>query len=259
MSDVLARICADKRKHVEAVKKPIDLAGAPPVRGFKQSILDKAKNGYAVISEIKKASPSKGILRENFEPALHAKQYEAAGAACLSVLTDIPYFQGKDADLVAARAACTRPALRKDFMIDPWQVRESRALGADCILIIMAAVDDALAQTLYDEARALGMDVLIEVHDAPELHRALALKADDALLGVNNRNLKTLDVTLQTSLNLIREIPSGRTAIAESGIHSKADLEMLSKAGFHGFLIGEAFMTKPDPGAALLTFLTEQS
>lgn len=256
MSDVLAKICADKRAHVDSVKRKLDLAGAPPVRGFKKSLLSKP---VGVIAEIKKASPSKGILRDNFDPALHAKQYEAAGAACLSVLTDIPYFQGADAYLVAARNASTLPALRKDFMIDPWQVQESRALGADAILIIMAAVDDALAQILYDDARALGMDVLIEVHDEPELDRALALKADDALLGVNNRNLKTLQVSLQTSHDLIRKIPSGRVAIAESGIHSKADLKSLQNAGYTGFLIGEAFMVQPDPGHALLTFLTEQS
>lgn len=257
MNNVLARICDEKRKHVDAVKKPLDLANLPPTRGFKANILKNA--GKAVIAEIKKASPSKGLLRAKFEPELHAKQYEGAGASCLSVLTDTPYFMGRDADLVAARAACALPVLRKDFMIDPWQVQEARTLGADCILIIMAAVDDSLAQALYDEARALGMDVLIEVHDKPELDRALALKADDAMIGVNNRNLKSLQVSLGTSLNLIREIPADRIAIAESGIHEKADLKNLSNAGFKGFLIGEAFMTKPDPGAALLTFLTEQS
>ncbi|NBX65674.1 MAG: indole-3-glycerol phosphate synthase TrpC [Proteobacteria bacterium] len=256
MSDVLAKICADKRKHVDSVKRPLDLSGAPPVRGFKKAVLSKPT---AVIAEIKKASPSKGVLRENFDPALHAKQYEAAGAACLSVLTDGPYFQGADEYLIAARNACTLPALRKDFMIDPWQITESRLLGADAILIIMAAVSDALAQTLYDDARALGMDVLVEVHDEAELDRALALKADDALLGVNNRNLKTLQVSLQTAHDLIRKMPAGRTAIAESGIHSKADLESLKNAGYAGFLIGEAFMVQPDPEKALLTFLSEQS
>lgn len=251
MKDVLAEICAKKREHVAAVKRSLDLSNTSPVRGFKKSLTDTPSH---IIAEIKKASPSKGVLRHDFDPALHAKQYEAAGAACLSVLTDEPYFQGKNDDLIAARAACALPVLRKDFMIDPWQVEEARYLGADCILIIMAAVDDALAQDLYDTATGLGMDVLIETHDQPEMDRAIALKADDAILGINNRNLKTLAVTLDTSMAMIRALPKNRVVVSESGIHSKADLEMLRKAGFSGFLIGEAFMTKPDPGAALLTF-----
>jgi indole-3-glycerol phosphate synthase len=256
MSDVLAKICADKRKHVEAVKRDIDLSNAPPVRGFKRAIQNKK---LAVIAEIKKASPSKGVLRADFNPALHAKQYEAAGAACLSILTDVPYFQGADDYLMQGRAACSLPVLRKDFMVDVWQVSESRALGADCILIIMAAVDDTLAQNLYDAARALDMDVLIEVHDEAEMTRALNLNADDAMLGINNRNLKTMHVDLKTSLDLIRMIPADRVAISESGIHSRADLIMLQNARFQGFLIGESLMRQPDPGAALLTMTTEQS
>jgi indole-3-glycerol phosphate synthase len=256
MSDVLAKICADKRVHVEAVKRDIDLSNAPPVRGFKRAIQNKT---LAVIAEIKKASPSKGVLRADFDPALHAKQYETAGAACLSILTDVPYFQGADDYLMQGRAACSLPVLRKDFMVDVWQVSESRALGADCILIIMAAVDDTLAQNLYDAARALDMDVLIEVHDEAEMTRALALNAPDAMLGINNRNLKTMHVDLKTSLDLIRMIPADRVAISESGIHSRADLIMLQNAGFQGFLIGEAFMVHPDPEAALLTMTAEQS
>ncbi len=256
MSDVLAKICADKRAHVAAVKHAINLTDAPPVRGFKRAVQNKT---LAVIAEIKKASPSKGLLRSDFDPVLHAKQYESAGAACLSILTDVPYFQGADVFLQQGRAACALPVLRKDFMVDVWQVAESRALGADCILIIMAAVDDALAQALYDGARALDMDVLIEVHDEGEMDRALALNAPDAMLGVNNRNLKTMHVDLQTSVDLIRKIPQGRVAIAESGIQTRTDLSMLQNAGFQGFLIGEAFMIQPDPERALLTMLTEQS
>jgi len=257
-TDVLAKICADKRDHVATVKRPLDLSNLSPTRGFKRAIDAKAKTGVAVIAEIKRASPSKGILRANFDPALHAQQYEAGGAACLSILTDAPYFQGEDAYLQAGRAACNLPALRKDFMVDVWQIAESRVLGADCILIIMAAMDDALAQELYDAARALDMDVLIETHNEAELDRALALNAPDALLGINNRNLKTLEVSLQTSYDLIRKIPAGRTAVAESGIHTRDDLFSLKKSGFQAFLIGEAFMVQPDPKAALLTFIQEQ-
>jgi indole-3-glycerol phosphate synthase len=251
MNDVLAQICADKRKHVDAVKRKLDLSALSPVRGFKNALM---RGGTPIIAEIKKASPSKGTLREDFDPALHARQYEAAGASCLSVLTDELYFKGQDTDLVAARGACSLPVLRKDFMIDSWQIGESRLLGADCILIIMAPIGDALAQELYDTARAFDMDVLIEVHNKPELDRALQLRADDAILGINNRDLKSLKVSLETSLALIREVPKDRVIISESGIHSGADMKMLGKAGFRGFLIGEAFMTKPDPGAALLTF-----
>ncbi len=250
MTDVLAKICADKRKHVDAVKRKLDFSRLSPVRGFKNALT----TGSGIIAEIKKASPSKGILRENFDPALHATQYQSAGASCISVLTDEPYFKGQDTDLVAARGACLLPALRKDFMIDPWQVGEARMLGADCILIIMAAVGDQTAQELYDAARGFDMDVLIEVHDKPELMRALNLRADDAILGINNRNLKTLKVDLQTSYDLIAHIPAGRLAVSESGIRSSEDMKTLKKSGFKGFLIGEAFMTQPDPGAALLTF-----
>lgn len=251
MKDVLAEICAKKREHVASVKRALDLSNLSPTRGFKNSLVTKPSH---VIAEIKKASPSKGVLREDFQPALHAQQYESAGAACLSILTDTPYFQGRDEDLIAARNACTIPCLRKDFMVDVWQVEESRQLGADCILIIMAAMDNTLAQDLYDTARNLGMDVLIETHNQEEMDRALNLNAHDAILGINNRNLKTLQVTLDTSMGMIRDLPKNRVVVSESGIHSKSDLEMLKNAGFSGFLIGEAFMTKPDPGAALLTF-----
>jgi indole-3-glycerol phosphate synthase len=251
MSDVLAKICADKRKHVDSVKRRLDLSNLSAVRGFKNALLTAPS---PVIAEIKRASPSRGLLRDHYDPALHARQYQAAGAACLSVLTDEPYFKGQDGDLVAARGACTLPVLRKDFMIDPWQVGESRLLGADCILIIMAAVGDLLAQELYDTARAFNMDVLIEVHNKAELGRALQLRADDAILGINNRDLKTLKVSLDTSLALIRDVPPSRLLISESGIHSRQDMAMLKNAGFKGFLIGEAFMSRPDPGQALLTF-----
>lgn len=251
MTDVLKKICAEKRKYVKENRRKLVLTGLSPVRGFKANLL---KSGSHIIAEIKKASPSKGVLRQDFDPALHALQYQSAGAACLSVLTDTPYFQGKNADFVSARKACNLPVLRKDFMVDPWQIEEARAIGADCILIIMAAVDDDLAQALYDTARGLDMDVLIEVHDKAELERALKLKASNAIFGINNRNLKTLKVSLDTSLDLIRTIPAGTTIVSESGIHSRHDLEILKNAGFSGFLIGEAFMTKPNPGAALLTF-----
>lgn len=256
MSDILAKICADKREHVARNKRKLDLSHLSPVRGFKNALLN---NPMPIIAEIKKASPSKGLLRAGFDPSLHARQYEAAGAACLSVLTDAPYFQGKNDDLIDARNVCALPVLRKDFMIDVWQVEESRVIGADCILIIMAAVNDALAQDLYDAARLFHMDVLIEVHDEAELDRALRMSAPEAMLGINNRNLKTLDVSLQTSLDLIRVIPKNQVTVAESGIRNASDLKMLTDGGFRGFLIGEAFMTKPDPGQALLTFRTEQS
>ncbi|MCB1537536.1 MAG: indole-3-glycerol phosphate synthase TrpC [Alphaproteobacteria bacterium] len=251
MNDILAKICDDKRRHIDRVRHRLDMSNLSPVRGFKAALLAAR---LPVIAEIKKASPSKGLLRADFDPARHARQYESAGAACLSVLTDEPWFQGTDDDLRAAREACALPVLRKDFMLDPWQVAEARTLGADCILVIMAALGDATAQALYDEARKYDMDVLIEVHDARERDRALALNAPDAMIGVNNRNLKTLKVALDTSFDLIRKIPADRIAISESGIASRAEMKSLTEAGFRGFLIGEALMTQPDPGQALLTF-----
>lgn len=267
ITNILADICAKKAEWVAASKSRVPMADIskraldmPQPRGFKAALAHTAKtNTPAIIAEIKKTSPSKGRLREDFAPALHAQAYAKAGASCLSVLTDGPYFEGTDEDLIAARTACTLPALRKDFMIDPYQIIEARALGADCILIIMAALDDKTAQQLVDTAHDWQLDILIEVHDAPELERALRLDAPHAMIGVNNRNLKTLHVDLATSHTLIRQIPHERMAVAESGLSTLADIKNLQNAGFSAFLIGERFMTQPDPGHALLTMLAERS
>ena len=256
MADVLAEIIAAKRAHVAASKQRQSLAvveaaakATPAPRGFAKALAAKDAEGrYPVITEIKKASPSAGVIRPDFDPAMLAEAYQAAGAACLSVLTDTPYFQGKDADVAAARAVVQMPALRKDFMIDPYQVVEARALGADCILIIMAAVDDSLAGELETTAFSLGMDVLIETHDAAEFDRALRLKSP--LLGINNRNLKTLAVDLETTMNLAAEAPDGRRVISESGIGSNDDLKRLWDAGARGFLVGERLMRQADVQAA---------
>ena len=224
MSDVLDRICAEKRAHVARAKMALPeaallagLADAPPVRGFAAALERQlAQGGYGLIAEIKKASPSAGLIRPDFDPATLARAYEAGGAACLSVLTDAPFFQGSDDDLRAARAAVSLPVLRKDFILDPYQIAESRRIGADCVLLIMAALSDAAARELAAAATELGMDVLAEIHDRDELERALRLGV--RLIGVNNRNLKTLAVDLATTESLAPEVPADRVVVAESGI-----------------------------------------
>lgn len=254
--NTLDKICADKREHVAARKREaslsyleqLALAQTPP-RGFRQAIEKKVRSGnIALIAEVKKASPSKGLIRADFDPATLAMAYEAGGATCLSVLTDEPYFQGHDDYLKAARTAVNLPVLRKDFMLDPYQVIEARALGADCILLIMAALSDEQAAELEEVAHALGMSVLVEVHDAPELERALKLQTK--LLGVNNRNLKTLEVTLQTAADLAAMIPEGHIKVAESGISTQADIEKLRGFGYGCFLVGESLMREADVTAA---------
>jgi indole-3-glycerol phosphate synthase len=256
LSDVLARICADKQRHVEAMREGRPLAelerratDAAPPRGFKAALERKAAAGdLALIAEIKKASPSKGLIRADFDPASLARAYEAGGASCLSVLTDRPYFQGDDAYLDAASRAVDLPCLRKDFMLDPYQIVESRALGADCILLIMAALDDAQAAKLCRLAHELGMDVLVEVHDGAELDRALLLDAD--LVGINNRNLKTLAVDIATTEELAPRVPADRLLVAESGLYSHADLVRMARAGARAFLVGESLMREADVTAA---------
>ncbi len=253
MTTVLDRICADKQAHVQRMKAQVSLAtleaqakeqSAP--RGFIKAL---RASSPAFITEVKKASPSKGVIRADFDPVAIAQIYAAHGGTCLSVLTDEPYFQGKDEYLVAIRAAVTLPLLRKDFMIDPYQIVESRALGADCILIIMAALSDMQAKELYDAATVMGMDVLVEVHDREELDRALLLSP--AMIGVNNRNLKTLDVSLQTGIDLARAMPDGALKVAESGIATRDDISLFLNAGYDAFLVGESLMREADIGAAL--------
>jgi len=256
-SDILARILAAKAKEVAAAKttRPVSALrdkaqSAPPARDFAGALRSRIASGSAaVIAEIKKASPSRGVLRPIFDPVAIAQRYEAGGAACLSVLTDREYFQGAPEHLVTARAACSLPVLRKDFVIDEYQVIESRALGADCILLIVAALDNTRLATLEVCARALGMAVLAEVHDARELDRALRLSTP--LIGINNRNLRSFGVALETTLDLLPQVPSNRLVITESGILAPADVARVRAAGVHAFLVGEAFMRAADPGAAL--------
>jgi indole-3-glycerol phosphate synthase len=257
MSDILQRIVAVKQEEVQQARRVrsladlhSDVAQAPPVRGFAAALQARVAAGRpAVIAEVKKASPSKGVLREHFVPADIARSYEAGGAVCLSVLTDVQFFQGSTAYLQQARAACSVPVLRKDFIIDPYQVVEARAMGADCILLIAACLDDAQMSELEVCALELGLDVLVEVHDAPELERALRLKTP--LVGVNNRNLRTFAVSLDTTLELRDRIPAGRLLVTESGILSREDVRRMRAAGVHAFLVGEAFMRAPEPGVAL--------
>lgn len=256
---ILDRILADKREEIAAFKDSpaatsltADIAQAQPPRGFARALQDLAPR--AVIAEIKKASPSKGLIREDFDIDWLARRYAAGGAACLSVLTDRNYFQGHGAFLGQARQACDLPVLRKDFMIDPIQVDQSRAMGADCILLIAAALSDDLMQALARRAFELNMDVLAEVHDKTELQRALALP-DQTLLGINNRDLHSFATTLDTSLDLAHRIPGQKLLISESGIYAAADRHRLQQAGFGAFLIGESFMRQPDPGQALQQFL----
>ncbi len=257
MSDILERIVAAKREEVAVARALVSeaalreqAAGQPPPRGFAAALRAKAAQGQpAVIAEIKKASPSKGVIRPHFVPAEIAASYAQHGAACLSVLTDQQFFQGHADFLRQARAACSLPVLLKYFLIDPYQVLEARAMGADCILLIAACLGVALLAELEEEAMALGMDVLVEVHDGTELDRALRLKTP--LVGINNRNLRSFEVTLDTTLGLLPRVPAGRLLVTESGIGSRADVQRLRAAGVHAFLVGEAFMRADDPGAAL--------
>ena len=257
MSDILKKIVAVKHEEIaEGLRKKslaamrADAESRVLTRDFEGALRAKIAAGQAaVIAEIKKASPSKGVLREDFIPADIAQSYAEHGAACLSVLTDKQFFQGSVDYLKQARASCQLPVLRKDFMVDPYQVYESRAMGADCILLIAACLDDAQMVDLEAVAHGLGMAVLVEVHDEPELHRALKLKT--ALLGINNRNLRTFEVSLDTTLGMLPTVPADKLLITESGILSRADVERMRAAQVHAFLVGEAFMRAPEPGAAL--------
>lgn len=260
MSTILDRIKTYKLEEIAARKKARSLASlqeaadaAPAPRGFARALHDAAASGYGLIAEIKKASPSKGLIRADFDVPALAKAYELGGATCLSVLTDTPSFQGADAFLTAAHNATHLPCLRKDFIYDTYQVTEARALHADCILIIMASVSDAQAAELEAAATELGMDALIEVHDRAELDRAALLKSD--LMGINNRNLNTFEVTLQTTRDLARRVPEGRLIISESGLHTAADLADLARYGARCFLIGESLMRQADVTAATKAIL----
>jgi len=255
--DILQRILARKAEEVAArsAARPLaemraQAADMPPARGFAAAIEARIAAGDpAVIAEIKKASPSRGVIRPDFDPVAIARSYEAGGAACLSVLTDVDFFQGADAYLQQTRAACALPVLRKDFTIDPYQVHEARALGADCILLIVAALSDAQLAELCGTAMAIGLDVLVEVHDIDELERAIQVPAP--LLGINNRSLRTFEVSLDTTLSLRDAVPRDRRLVTESGLHTAADVARMRAAGIDAFLVGEAFMREPDPGQAL--------
>ena len=257
MSDILNTILARKTQEVAERSARVPLAelqarvaDAPPVRGFARALQAAIANGdAAVIAEVKKASPSKGVIRPDFRPAEIAVSYEFGGASCLSVLTDVDFFQGADAYLQQARDACTLPVLRKDFVIDPYQVYEARVLGADCILLIVAALDDRQLAELSDLAMRLGMDVLVEVHDIDELERALQVPVP--LVGINNRNLRTFEVSLDTTLSMKDAVPRDRLLVTESGILGPADVQLMRDAGVNAFLVGEAFMRVEEPGEGL--------
>ena len=255
--NILKRILVRKYEEIHERRLTMPLAelcnradDADPPRGFHYAMLQKIERGQsAVIAEIKKASPSKGVLRESFDPPAIASSYESGGAACLSVLTDADFFQGSEAALQQARAACNLPVIRKDFLIDPYQLVEARAIGADCVLLIVAALDDVLLCDLHQQATELGMDVLVEVHDEAELHRALAIKP--VILGINNRNLHTFDVSLETTAKLLQQLPDDITVVTESGILTSDDVAFMRNQGVNSFLVGEAFMRADDPGKAL--------
>ncbi len=261
--DILKRIIARKHEEIaerqrssplHALIKQAEQAG--DCRGFVQALNDKVEQGQAaVIAEVKKASPSKGVLRDPFDPASIAASYEAGGAACLSVLTDADFFQGSETALREARAACRLPVIRKDFIVDAYQVAEARAIGADCILLIAAALDDQSLSDLYRQAVDLGMDVLVEVHDAVELRRSL--KLSPMLLGINNRDLRSFEVSLETTESLLADIPAQTHVVTESGIMNAGDVQRMRSAGVHTFLVGEAFMRAPDPGLALQQMFAE--
>jgi indole-3-glycerol phosphate synthase len=257
MTNKLTEICATKRQEVDA-RKPMGVSHWPtpsPVRGFETALRAAAASGFSLIAEIKKASPSKGLIRADFDPPAHARAYEAGGAACLSVLTDAPYFQGHEEYLIAARAACDLPVIRKDFMVDPWQCAEARAMGADAILIIVAALDDAAMVEIEDAARAEGLDVLVEVHDEAEMERALT-RLQSRLIGVNNRNLKNFEVDLSTTERLAKMVPDDVLLVCESGISTHADCLRMAESDVRSFLVGESLMRQDDVESATRILLT---
>ena len=261
--DILQRILATKQQELaeRRAQRSIDelqqqAHHVSPPRGFVAALRRRVQQGgLGVIAEIKKASPSKGVIRKDFNVVEIARSYQAGGASCLSVLTDSEYFQGHEVFLTQARAACSLPVIRKDFIVDPYQVVEARAIGADCILLIVAALSDEDLVSLYAAARAQGMDVLVEVHDGDELERALRLDLD--LVGINNRNLRTFETSLETTIELLPRVPDGCMVVTESGIHSRADVELMRDNDVHAFLVGEAFMRAADPGQALAELFTD--
>ncbi len=257
IATILEKIIARKHQEISEAKRLTSLAelrdrqqSQEPVRGFERAIAQRvAQEQFAVIAEIKKASPSKGVIRQDFDPAAIAQSYQQAGAACLSVLTDRDFFQGSEAHFISARNACTLPMIRKDFIVHAWQLEEARAMGADCVLLIAAALEQRLMRDLYQQAKDMGMDVLIEVHDAAELQRSLQL--GNRLMGVNNRDLHSFEVSLQTTLDLRSYLGPEHILVTESGIASRQDVELMREHGVYAFLVGESFMRQPDPGAAL--------